>query len=114
MSRCKDYTKYPPEFFDILMEVETRITRDGAENAKDIVMLFNNAHDADKFRLEFYSYKAAVERDETAIEQLFPHCQFLVVRRAEGTDNMLIGLRENQSHIKAIRKQLEAMKNEDV
>ena len=112
MARCKDYTKYPPEFFDILMEVETRITRDGADNAKDVVVPFDNAHDADKFRLEFYSYKASVERDETAIEQLFPHCQFLVVRRETGTDNMLIGLRDNQSHIRAVRKALEAMKNE--
>ena len=110
MARCKDYTKYPPEFFDILMEVETRIAKDGEDNAKDVVMLFDNARDADKFRLEFYSYKAAVERDATAIEQLFPHCQFLVVRREPGTNDMLIGLRENQSHIRAIRKQLEAMK----
>ena len=110
MSRCKDYTKYPPEYFEVLSAFEAEIAKVGEEKART-QLKFETVKEAVKFRLEFYSYKGALERDEAAMS-LFPHCNYLVMT-LEGT-TITVLLRDQQSHVIAVRKALEAMRNEDV
>ena len=110
MSRCKDYTKYPPEYFEVLSAFEEAIVKDGEEKART-ELTFDTVKEAVKFRLEFYSYKGALQKDEDAMK-IFPHCSYLIMLLKDTTITVM--LRDQQSHIKAIRKQLEAMKNEDI
>ena len=106
MPRCKDYTKYPVEYFDLLSAFEDSIRELGEEKGTAIVT-FETEKDANKFRLEFYSYKGALELDGAAMD-MFPHCQLMIVHREGKT--VRLSLRDQQSHVVAVKKALEWMK----
>ena len=99
MSRCKDYTKYPPIYFEVLSTFEEEIAKVGEEKARTLIK-FDTEKEAVKFRLEFYSYKGALQRDEDAM-RIFPHCNYLITLLKDTTITVM--LRDQQSHVIAVR-----------
>lgn len=96
---------YPASYFDMLDTFEA--------GQEEIVISFDTANQAYDFRLDFYSFRSALEKDGSS--EMYPAAKRLAVRVLQsktegGKTDVIIGSRDRSEHAKAVANALKALK----